>query len=217
MALRADLVLYALALIIPLFVLFEHFTDTDTDTDTEPERGAAERTSKSSSQENSTSATTMMQPARTDLPPPKDDPFTQEELKAFDGTNPDQPIYVAIKGTPYFSRRAVPALDTTDAGTVFDVTRKRDTYGKGGSYSLFAGKDASRALGLSSLKPEDAVPDWSTLEEKDRKTLDDWHSFFTCVLSLPLSLSSADDLLGVRKRYAVVGRVVDLPAAVANL
>jgi len=179
MALRTELVLYALAIIIPLFVLFEHFTDTDTDT--EPERSAAERTSKSSSsQENSTSATTMMQPARTDLPPPKDDPFTQEELKAFDGTNPDQPIYVAIKGT------------------VFDVTRKRDTYGKGGSYSLFAGKDASRALGLSSLKPEDAVPDWSTLEEKERKTLDDWHSFFT-------------------KRYAVVGRVVDLPTAVANL
>jgi hypothetical protein len=71
---------------------------------------------------------------------------------------------------------------------VFDVTKKRDTYGKGGSYSLFAGKDASRALGLSSLKPEDAVPDWSTLEEKDRKTLDDWHAFFTCVLCPPFSL-----------------------------
>ena len=67
---------------------------------------------------------------------------------------------------------------------MFDVTHKRDTYGKGGSYSLFAGKDASRALGLSSLKPEDAVPDWSTLEEKDRKTLDDWHAFFTCVCLL---------------------------------
>jgi hypothetical protein len=61
------------------------------------------------------------------------------------------------------------------------VSRKRDTYGPGGSYALFAGKDASRALGLSSLKVEDAVPDWSTLEEKDRKTLDDWHAFFTCV------------------------------------
>ncbi|KAI9437436.1 cytochrome b5-like heme/steroid binding domain-containing protein [Lactarius indigo] len=77
------------------------------------------------------------------------------------------------------------------AGTVFDVSRKRETYGPGGSYALFAGKDASRALGMTQ------VADWSTLEDKDRKTLDDWFSFFT-------------------KRYAVVGRVVDLPAAVAN-
>lgn len=104
MALRADLVLYALALIFPLAVLFQHFTDTDTVT--EPERSAPVGKSKSSSQENSTSATKMMQPARTDLPPPKDDPFTQEDLKAFDGTNPDQPIYVAIKGAP--CSRAVP-------------------------------------------------------------------------------------------------------------
>ena len=66
---------------------------------------------------------------------------------------------------------------------MFDVSLKRDVYGKGGSYSLFSGKDASRALGLSSLKPEDAVPDWSTLEEKDRRTLNDWHIFFMCVLS----------------------------------
>jgi len=71
---------------------------------------------------------------------------------------------------------------------VFDVSRKRDTYGPGGSYALFAGKDGSRALGLSSLKPEDAVPDWSTLEEKDRKTLDDWHAFFTCVFLSPAFL-----------------------------
>lgn len=64
---------------------------------------------------------------------------------------------------------------------MFDVTRKRDTYGPGGSYAVFAGKDGSRGLGMSSLKPEDAVPDWSSLEAKERKVLDDWHAFFTCV------------------------------------
>ena len=102
---------------------------------------------------------------------------------------------------------------------MFDVTHKRDTYGKGGSYSLFAGKDASRALGLSSLKPEDAVPDWSTLEEKDRKTLDDWHAFFTCVCLLSPFYKRKMTFIwgGTRKRYAIVGRVADLPAAVANL
>jgi len=168
-----------LALLFPLAVLFQNLTDTDP----EPECSSSPESGNSTSQEkkstSETTMTTIMQPERTDVPPPKEDPFTQEALKAFDGSDPAKPVYVAIKGT------------------VFDVSRKRETYGPGGSYALFAGKDASRALGLSSLKPEDAVPDWSTLEEKDRKTLDDWHSFFT-------------------KRYAVVGRVVDLPAAVAN-
>ncbi|TBU24661.1 progesterone binding protein [Dichomitus squalens] len=115
-----------------------------------------------------------MQPPRTDIAPAKDDPFTVEQLKQFDGTDLSKPIYVAIKGT------------------VFDVTRKADTYGKGKSYNLFAGKDASRALGMSSLKPEDAVSDYSTLSEADLKTLNDWYDFFS-------------------KRYDIVGKVIDLP------
>ncbi len=51
-------------------------------------------------------------------------------------------------------------------------------YGPGKSYSVFAGKDGSRGLGMSSLKVEDAVPDYSVLDEKDMKVLDDWHAFF---------------------------------------
>ncbi|ETW81204.1 hypothetical protein HETIRDRAFT_46209 [Heterobasidion irregulare TC 32-1] len=121
-----------------------------------------------------------MQAERSDLAPPKDDPFTLDQLKQFDGSDPSKPIYVAIKGT------------------VFDVSHKSDTYGPGKSYNLFAGKDASKALGKSSLKPEDAVPDYSDLPENEMKVLNDWHVFFT-------------------KRYNVVGKVVDLPAAVANL
>lgn len=67
-------------------------------------------------------------------------------------------------------------------GDVFDVSRKRDVYGKGCSYNLFAGKDGSRGLGKSSLKPEDAEPDYTTLPENEMKVLDDWHSFFSYVL-----------------------------------
>jgi membrane-associated progesterone receptor component len=44
---------------------------------------------------------------------------------------------------------------------------------------VFSGKDGSRGLGLSSLKSEDAVADYSTLEEKDLKVLNDWYSFFS--------------------------------------
>ncbi|CCM03888.1 uncharacterized protein FIBRA_06039 [Fibroporia radiculosa] len=116
----------------------------------------------------------IMQSARDDLAPPKADPFTLDELKQFDGSDDSKPIYVAIKGT------------------VFDVTRKRDTYGTGKSYNLFAGKDASKALGMSSLKAEDAISDYSELSEGDMKTLNDWHDFFS-------------------KRYDVVGKVIDLP------
>lgn len=41
---------------------------------------------------------TIMQAARDDLAPPKDDPFTLAQLTAFDGSDPSKPIYVAIKG-----------------------------------------------------------------------------------------------------------------------
>jgi membrane-associated progesterone receptor component len=61
---------------------------------------------------------------------------------------------------------------------VFDVTRKADVYGKGKSYNLFAGKDASRGLGKSSLKEEDAVSDYSVLPENEMKVLNDWETFF---------------------------------------
>ncbi|KAF8196469.1 cytochrome b5 [Pholiota molesta] len=116
----------------------------------------------------------IMQAARDDLAPPKDDPITTEQLKQYDGSDPTKPIYVAIKGT------------------VFDVSSKAEVYGPGKSYSIFAGKDGSRGLGMSSLKPEDAVADYSKLDEKDMKVLDDWHAFFS-------------------KRYNIVGKVIDGP------
>lgn len=50
---------------------------------------------------------------------------------------------------------------------------------------------------MSSLKPEDAVPDWSTLGEPEKKVLNDWHAFF-------------------EKRYNIVGKVIDLPESVAS-
>ncbi|KAA8916621.1 hypothetical protein TRICI_001247 [Trichomonascus ciferrii] len=48
-----------------------------------------------------------------------------------------------------------------------------------GGYRVFVAKDASRALAKSSLKPEDAVPEYEDLEAKDRKVLEDWYSYFS--------------------------------------
>ena len=55
-------------------------------------------------------------------------------------------------------------------------------------FAVFAGKDPSRALATSSLKPEDCVPEWDDLDDKHKTVLDEWFTFFS-------------------KRYNVVGKV----------
>jgi membrane-associated progesterone receptor component len=61
-------------------------------------------------------------------------------------------------------------------------------FGADTSYSVFAGKEPNRALGLSSLKPEDCISDYSALSDKEKQVLNDWHTFFS-------------------KRYNIVGRL----------
>ncbi|KIW91159.1 uncharacterized protein Z519_08054 [Cladophialophora bantiana CBS 173.52] len=131
-----------------------------------------------------------------ELSPPKNDEISLEELSKCDGTNPDKPTWVAIKGT------------------IFDVSKNK-AYGEKGQYHgmgyhfvphslasrfhrfeayqcpfepVFAGKDPSRALALSSLKPEDCVPEWDDLDDKYKTVLDEWYTFFS-------------------KRYNIVGKV----------
>ncbi|KAJ9094750.1 hypothetical protein QFC21_005908 [Naganishia friedmannii] len=116
-------------------------------------------------------AASIMAPVSSTLSAPKDDPITLSELANNDGRTPQTPIWLAIKGT------------------VFDVTPKRAMYGPGAGYHVFAGKDGSVGLGKSSLKPEDAIPDYTTLEPAEMKVLDQWYDFFS-------------------KRYNVVGKVV---------
>lgn len=58
--------------------------------------------------------------------PDGDRVFTAEELKAFDGSDESQPVYIALKGT------------------VFDVSARREMYAPGQGYSVFAGRDASK-------------------------------------------------------------------------
>ncbi|KAL0957117.1 hypothetical protein HGRIS_003210 [Hohenbuehelia grisea] len=164
-----SLVIYALVLALPAAYLLHRRS-----------KPSSPSTSPQLSQKQENKPKSIMQAPRDDLQPPKDDPFTLEQLKQFDGSDPSKPIYVAIKGT------------------VFDVSHKSDVYGTGKSYNIFAGKDGSRGLGMSSLKTEDAVSDYSGLNEADMKTLNDWHAFF-------------------EKRYNIVGRVVDLPAPASNL
>ncbi|KAJ5907932.1 hypothetical protein N7495_000614 [Penicillium taxi] len=111
------------------------------------------------------------------LDPPKDDLISLEELAKSDGSDPNRPTLLAIKGV------------------VFDVTRN-PAYSATGQYrgeilldlGYATNRDPSRALALSSLKPEDCVPEWSDLEDKEKQVLHDWFTFFS-------------------KRYNIVGKV----------
>jgi membrane-associated progesterone receptor component len=61
--------------------------------------------------------------------------FTPEQLSQFNGSDPNLPIYLAIKGTGKLSR---------SLWVVFDVSQNRSMYHPGAGYHIFAGKDASR-------------------------------------------------------------------------
>ncbi|OJA20524.1 hypothetical protein AZE42_01593 [Rhizopogon vesiculosus] len=168
-----SVVTYGLVLALPLLFLFLKHSLS-------PSRQSRPLISQP---EEKKSLKTIMQPPRDDLDPPKDDPFTLEHLKQFDGSDLSKPIYVSIKGI------------------VFDVTRKSDVYGPGKSYNIFAGKDGSKGLGKSSLNLEDAVPDYSDLPENEKKVLDDWFSFFQKrynivgrVTDMPASVSTLSNL-----------------------
>ncbi|KAK0289409.1 hypothetical protein LTR35_002606 [Friedmanniomyces endolithicus] len=97
---------------------------------------------------------------KVELDPPRDDAISLDYLSKCDGSHPDYPTYVASKGT------------------VFDVTGNK-AYGPEGSYKVFAGKDASRALAQSSLKTEECRPEWEDLSDDHKKVLNDWYTFFS--------------------------------------
>uniref|UniRef100_A0A0C9S953 TSA: Wollemia nobilis Ref_Wollemi_Transcript_1997_664 transcribed RNA sequence n=1 Tax=Wollemia nobilis TaxID=56998 RepID=A0A0C9S953_9CONI len=97
--------------------------------------------------------------------------FTEEELKQYNGSDSSKPIYVAIKGR------------------VFDVSSGASFYGPGGSYAMFAGRDASRALAKMSKNEEDISASLDGLTDKEIGVLEDWEKKFEA-------------------KYSVVGRVV---------
>ncbi len=86
-----QLAFYGLTLAFPLVIFYYCLT---ADSKTEIKLASAPQGDKDEKR-----STTIMQSERTDLEPPKDDPFTQEQLRAYNGTDPSKPVYLAIKGT----------------------------------------------------------------------------------------------------------------------
>lgn len=62
--------------------------------------------------------------------------YTEQELRQYDGTNPDLPILLSI------------------GGKIVDVTSGAHFYGVGKGYHIFAGRVCTRALSTASLKEE---------------------------------------------------------------
>lgn len=86
--------------------------------------------------------------------------ITDRELRAYDGSDPNKPLLMAIKGQ------------------IYDVSTGRNFYGPGGPYAMFAGKECSRALALLSFKPADINGNLEGLDESELAVLEDWEFKF---------------------------------------
>eukprot|EP01090_Pellita_catalonica_P002669 TRINITY_DN12241_c0_g1_i2.p1 TRINITY_DN12241_c0_g1~~TRINITY_DN12241_c0_g1_i2.p1 ORF type:complete len:183 (-),score=48.11 TRINITY_DN12241_c0_g1_i2:23-571(-) len=84
--------------------------------------------------------------------------YTLDELKGYDGSDPDKPILFAADGK------------------IYDVSRGKQFYGKGGPYNVFTGGDASRCLALGST--EQADMDNPSVEGLDLEPMYEWIRFF---------------------------------------
>ena len=84
-----ELLKYVVALIIPIVYLFYR-------------RHSSPIVTAVPAEDNKRPLKSVMQSAREDLAPPKDDPYTTEQLKQYDGSDSAKPIFVAIKGGAFF-------------------------------------------------------------------------------------------------------------------
>lgn len=90
-------------------------------------------------------------------------PVTRAELSAATGETGCE-LYIAVKD-PY-----------SDLVTVFDVSPGVGFYGPGGSYHVFAGKDATHGLAKSSIDPAMATGDISKLTAVEKDTHMQWYA-----------------------------------------
>lgn len=88
---QLSLLLYSLLIAIPFAYLFLKRT-----LERKFQTGVVESLADNKAPAQTT--TSIMQAPSDNLAPPKDDPFTVEQLKQYDGSDPSKPIYVAIKG-----------------------------------------------------------------------------------------------------------------------
>lgn len=102
-----------------------------------------------------------VKPLEPELPKLRRD-FTIQELRAFDGNQPDGRVLVGVNGS------------------VYDVTKGKKFYGPGGPYASFAGRDASRNLATFSVtaNDKDEYDDLSDLNAMEMDSVREWEMQF---------------------------------------
>jgi membrane-associated progesterone receptor component len=100
------------------------------------------------------------------LEPMKKRDFTPRQLKPFDGKvsedNPDGRILIGV------------------LGKVYDMTKGKSFYGPGGPYSVFAGRDASRALATFDVhSTSEEYDDLSDLKQSELNEVKEWDLQFS--------------------------------------
>lgn len=86
--------------------------------------------------------------------------ITMEELKAYDGSDDNKPVYLGLMGE------------------VFDVSSGRQHYGKDGGYSFFAGRDGTRAFVTGEFNEEGLTDDVVGLSSPQILEVVNWVSFY---------------------------------------
>ena len=86
--------------------------------------------------------------------------FTQSQLSLYDGSNPSQPIYLAI------------------LGKIFDVSRAPEHYSQEGGYGFFSGRDGSRAFITGQFNEAGLIDKVDDLNNAQIKALFDWVQFY---------------------------------------
>lgn len=109
----------------------------------------------------SRSEETTFTPPEPELPKLKKQDFTVQDLKKYDGNQPDGRVLVAVNGN------------------VYDVTKGKKFYGPGGPYSAFGGKDASRGLATFQISvKETEYDDLSDLNTMEMDSVREWEAQF---------------------------------------
>lgn len=101
-----------------------------------------------------------IRPPRASCLPQNETLFTPEQLKQFDGHDSEKGVYLSF------------------LGIVYDVSRGIKHYGPGGTYSVFAGRDATRAFVTGDFDVDHAQDDVSDLETSAFSGIREWAAFY---------------------------------------
>ncbi|EDV22627.1 uncharacterized protein TRIADDRAFT_16260, partial [Trichoplax adhaerens] len=86
--------------------------------------------------------------------------FTASDLKQYNGDDPQKPIYLAV------------------LGQVFDVTKGKEHYGKGGGYNFFSGRDGTRAFVTGDFSEKGLNDEIKGLSHENFIGIKEWIDFY---------------------------------------